>query len=179
MQKQNKIICLVGESGSGKTKMYDLLREAGYKVVDSYTTRPPRKVGELGHTFVTPEEFDAIRGDLAAYTKFDGYEYGTTHEQLESCQFYAIDPAGVAYFADKIGRENIIVVYLACSEITRYERMERDRGESHAYWRIKNDRTEFNDFVVNEKWDHLIHNEFPEQLLPNVLQLVRIANTGV
>lgn len=175
MQKlKNKIICLVGESGSGKTTLYDRLREESYEVIDSYTTRSPRTPDELGHTFVTKGEFDAIRGDLAAYTKFDKYEYGTTFEQLKNSHFYIIDPTGVDDLSIKIGRGNFIVVYVYCSEKTRLERMKTERGENHACQRIYHDRTKFRDFVGNADWDYVIHNEFKRQLETNFYFLTRL-----
>lgn len=175
MQKlKNKIVCIVGESGCGKTTLYDLLRERGHEVVDSYTTRPARKLNELGHTFVTKEEFDAIRGDLVAYTEFDGYEYGTTYKQIQDSKFYIIDPDGVDYFAEKIGRENFVVVYIRCSVITRRERLEKERGEDHAWQRIHHDKEKFRDFLTDKNWDFIFHNELPEHLVPNIKRLEQL-----
>lgn len=172
MQKTNdRIICLVGESGSGKSTLYDLLRDKGYKVVDSYTTRSPRKENELGHTFVTQEEFNALRGDLIAYTNFNGYDYGTTHEQFKNSQFYIIDPDGVEFFANKIGRDHFRVVYVYCSEVSRFERMKEERGETQACIRLHHDRKKFRKFIENEDWDYILHNEFPEQLEGSLKQL--------
>ena len=168
---KNKIVCIVGASGSGKTTLYDILREEGFAVVDSYTTRPPRKENELGHTFVTKEGFDAIRPNLAAYTVFDGHEYGTTFEQLENSQFYIIDPAGVQYFSEKIGRENFTVVYIYCSEDTRLERMKKERSEEQAIQRIDHDEHKFGNFF---DFDHIRQNEFFEQIAPNIEFLVRL-----
>lgn len=173
-EQKNKIVCLVGESGCGKSTLYDLLRAAGHEVVDSYTTRAPRKPNELGHTFVTKEEFDAIRGDLAAYTEFDGHEYGTTFEQLRNSKFYIIDPSGVDYFAGKIGRENIVVIYICCSIVARRVRLEQERGEEHAWQRIHHDKEKFKDFIDNKKWDFIILNEVQDQLLPNMQKIERI-----
>lgn len=169
---KNKIVCLVGESGSGKTTLYEALRKKGHKVVDSYTTRAPRKLNELGHTFITQDDFDAIRASLVAYTKFDEFEYGTTFEQLEDSEFYIIDPAGIEVLSDKIGRENFIVVNIFCSELSRYERLEKERGESHATQRIHHDKFKFRNYIQNKDWDYVLHNEFKEQLNSNVQQLI-------
>lgn len=158
MQK-NKIVCLVGESGAGKTFFYDVLRLRGWKVVDSFTTRPPRFPGEKGHTFVSTEEFNSIRSDLLAYTMFNGYEYGTTKQQIEDCNFYVIDPDGVKYLADKIGRDNFTVVYIYASEEIRFKRMVEDRGETAAIQRINHDREKFRSFIENEDWDFFVRNE--------------------
>lgn len=166
---KNKIICIVGPSGSGKTLLYDILRVRGYKVVDSYTTRPPRKPDELGHTFVTQEEFDALRGDFAAYTKFADYEYATTFEQLEGNQFYIIDPDGVKDLSEKIGRENFKVVYLSVGEMTRFVRMKKDRGEKEAFKRINHDAEKFKDFY---DFDAIRQNGLVEDIENNIKFLI-------
>lgn len=171
---KNKIICLVGESGSGKTALYDLLRNEGYGVVDSYTTRPMRKPNELGHTFVTKEGFDAIRGDLAAYTEFDNHEYGTTFEQLKNSEFYIIDPAGVDYLSGKVGRDKFIVVYVSCNETERLKRMTRERGLQDAYTRIEHDRKKFKEFHYLEDWEYIINNEYQQELFSNFYFLERL-----
>lgn len=159
-----KIICLVGESGSGKSAIYDGLRERGFKVVDSFTTRPRRHEKERGHIFVSQDEFEAIRGDLVAYTTFNGYEYGTTLEQIKTSDFYIIDPAGIDYLAEKVGRENLFVVYIACSAKERLRRMVRERGVKAAHERINHDIDAFRDFLKYEKWDVCLVNEHHYQL---------------
>lgn len=174
LELTNKIICLVGESGSGKTTLYESLREKGYKVVDSFTTRAPRHENEAGHTFVSSEEFDAIRSDLVAYTKFNGFEYGTTFQQIKECDFYIIDPAGVNYLAEKIGRDKFSVVYIYCNEKIRFDRMETDRGTDSAIKRIHHDRLKFRKFIENEDFDYIIFNNFPDLLEKNVERLENI-----
>lgn len=85
----------VGKSCSGKTATADLLEQKyGYKQVYSYCTRSPRYEGEIGHIFVTTEEFNYL-GKLAAYTLYNGHKYGTTFKQLEESDVYVIDVPGV------------------------------------------------------------------------------------
>lgn len=159
-----KLICIVGESGSGKSAIYDGLRKRGFKVIDSFTTRPRRRENEHGHIFVSKEEFEAIRGNLVAYTMFNGYEYGTTREQIETSDFYIIDPAGLDYLAEKVGRENLFVVYIYCGEKERLERMTRERGRKSARERINHDKDAFRNFLNHEKWDVCLANEHYYQL---------------
>ena len=62
-----------GRSASGKTTVADKLScQYGYRQIESYTTRPPRIPGEIGHIFISNEEFDNL-GELAAYTEYNGY----------------------------------------------------------------------------------------------------------
>ena len=52
------LFLFVGRSSSGKTTIANILEERyGYKQVQSYTTRPPRYEGEVGHIFVNENEF--------------------------------------------------------------------------------------------------------------------------
>lgn len=118
------LLLFVGPSGSGKTTIANVLEEQhGYKQVQSYTTRPPRYEGESGHIFVSTDEFNNL-GELAAYTVYNGNKYGTTVKQLDECDIYVIDIAGVKtllknYTADR----PICVVYFDTSVYTRINRM--------------------------------------------------------
>lgn len=165
---KNKIVCLVGESGAGKTHLYEILRSRGWNVLDSLTTRPPRFPNELGHIFITQDEFNAIRDDLVAYTKFNNYEYGATKQQFKECQFYVIDPDGVECLSKKIGRENFTVVYICVSEDVRFERMLKERGDVPAIRRINHDREKFRNFLEDRNWDLIIRNDKPEFIEVNV-----------
>lgn len=161
MKKANdKIVCIVGQSGSGKTFLTNLLRERGWKILDSLTTRSPRKLNELGHTFVTKEAFDALRADFMAYTEFDGYEYATTRQQLEEAQFYIIDPAGIEWLSEKIGRDKFVVAFINASEKRRFTRMAKERGGVHAKKRVVHDKEKFRSFIDNEEWDCIINNNY-------------------
>ena len=118
------LFLFVGKSASGKTTIAELLEQKyGYKQVHSYTTRPPRYKGEIGHVFVTEEEFDNL-GDMAAYTFYNNSHYGTTFKQLEACDIYVIDVPGVETLLqkDKITRP-IIIIYFDTSVHTRISRM--------------------------------------------------------
>lgn len=123
------LFLFVGRSASGKTTIADLLEsEHNYKQVSSYTTRTPRYDGEIGHIFVTKEEFDAL-GELAAYTLYNNNEYGTTFKQLEECDIYVIDVPGVETLLQKEIDRPIVVIYFDTTVYTRINRM-LDRGDS-------------------------------------------------
>ena len=101
----------VGRSASGKTTIANILEEKhGYKQVQSYTTRPPRYNGEVGHVFISENEFDNL-GELAAYTEYNGYRYCTTVEQLQECDVYVIDVLGVETLLKKNINRPIVIIY--------------------------------------------------------------------
>lgn len=124
------IYCIVGPSGSGKTTISKILeRDYGMKLVESYTTRPPRYPDEEGHIFVSDEEFDAL-GEMCAYTEYDGHRYGVTPEVIDQNDIYVIDPYGVDYLRQKYhGNKGIIAIRLLVDLDECQKRMEL-RGDS-------------------------------------------------
>ena len=93
----NPVILLIGKSGTGKTTVAEYLRTAYcMQPLDSYTTRPKRSKNEIGHTFVTMEEFNNLK-DKIAYTYYCGNHYCATKEQFNKSDIYVIDPKGLEY----------------------------------------------------------------------------------
>mgnify|MGYP002515686241 FL=1 len=124
-----QIILLVGESGSGKTTIADLLEEMyGYKVLKSYTTRPPR-LNDTSHVFITDKEFDKLK-DIVAYTEYNGYRYCATADQVDNSDIYVIDPDGIEKLKNIYhGKKELVDVYLRVPEEIRASRMKK-RGDS-------------------------------------------------
>ena len=126
------LFLFVGRSASGKTTIANILEQKhGCKQVSSYTTRPPRYDGEIGHVFLTEEEFNNIElENLVAYTEYNGYRYGTTAQQLDKCSIYVVDVPGVETLLQnyKTNRQ-ICVIYFDTTVYTRIIRM-LDRHDS-------------------------------------------------
>lgn len=134
----------VGKSASGKTTIADMLEErCGMKQVYSYTTRPPRYEGEIGHIFVSEDEFNYL-GKLAAYTLYNGFRYGTTFKQLEECAVYVIDVPGIKTMLERWQDNDrpICIIYFDAAVSIRIDRMV-DRGSSdmEIIKRLHNDDT--------------------------------------
>lgn len=123
------LLLFVGPSGSGKTTIANLLEEKyDYKQVQSYTTRKPRYEGEVGHIFITEEEFDNL-GELTAYTLYNGNKYGTTVEQVDDSDIYVIDVPGIKTLLDNYKTERMVyIIYFDTSVYTRINRM-IERGD--------------------------------------------------
>lgn len=123
------LFLFIGKSASGKTTLANILEQKyGHKQVSSYTTRPPRYEGEIGHIFVSNQEFDNL-GELAAYTEYNGNRYGTTFKQLEECDIYVIDIDGTETLLQKDINRPICIIYFDTTVHTRIMRMV-DRGDS-------------------------------------------------
>lgn len=129
----NPLYLFVGRSASGKTTIADILEQKyGFKQVNSYTTRLPRYDGEVGHVFVTEEEFKALE-NMVAYTFYDNNHYGTTAEQLDQCTIYVVDVPGVETLLEKYKTNRpIVIIFFDTTVYTRINRM-KDRGNSDGF----------------------------------------------
>ena len=144
--RNNFIFLIVGESGSGKTTIVNHLEKIfNFTSVSSYTTRLKRNENETGHIFVTDEKFSKLK-NLIAYTKFAGYKYGATAQQIEDNQLYIIDTKGIEYLKEKYkGNKNIYPIYISVDEDLRKERITHRENRRIAITRIENDKNMFND----------------------------------
>ena len=126
----NTLYLFVGKSASGKTSVANFLEQKhGLKQIQSYTTRPPRYEGEVGHIFLNDEQFDNL-GELVAYTEYNGFRYGTTAEQLDQCQIYVVDVPGVKTLLERYNtNRKIVILYFSTNVCTRINRM-KNRGDN-------------------------------------------------
>ena len=64
----NPLLLFVGPSGCGKTTVaQEFENKNNYKTIQSYTTRNPRYDGEIGHVFISEDEFDVLK-NIVAYS---------------------------------------------------------------------------------------------------------------
>ncbi len=141
------LFLFVGKSASGKTTVADMLSKDGYSQVYSYTTRPKRYEDEIGHTFITDEEYDKLE-NIVASTLYNGHRYCTTLDQLQKEDIYVIDIPGVETLMgnyDKLNRE-VYVLYFEANVYTRIQRMlNRHDSDTQIVGRLLND--EANDWI--------------------------------
>ena len=160
------LFCIIGKSGSGKTTICTKLEERGYKQIPSYTTRKPRTENEVGHTFISDEEFNRLT-DLVAFADYRGTRYGVTKQQVEdeNNSLYVVDVTGLNYLKEEYkGSRKIVSIYINADIITIYKRLvERytdkpfvERTEIITK-RLSDDLYEFRG--ANKLCDYIIYND--------------------
>lgn len=139
------LILLIGPSGSGKTTLANALsRDYGLRQLASYTDRPRRSADEIGHTFVSPDEFDKLRPDMAAYNIFNGHQYGATYQQLDQTDIYVVDIPGYWDLMRNYRNRPFLTFVLGATSTVCARRMRR-RGDSdeNIQKRLENDAKAF------------------------------------
>lgn len=153
----NPLLLFVGPSGCGKTTVaQELENKNNYKTIQSYTTRHKRYDNEIGHIFISEDEFDALE-NIVAYTQYNGHRYGTTKEQLDEAMSYVVDIPGVTTLLHNYTTKRpILVFYFDTTVTTRIDRM-LDRGDSDTaiIGRLHNDEAyDWFDKLESIVWKH-------------------------
>ena len=107
---------IIGRTASGKSSIAKAVCEKlGLNQVISYTTRPrrPKEKDCVDHIFITEEDVEKYKDDIAAYTEINGYKYFTTYDVLDKSDVYVIDPIGVDNLKLKCGDQyRFIEIYI-------------------------------------------------------------------
>lgn len=118
---KTRVINLVGASGTGKTTIAKELEKAGYNVIQSYTTRPPRYDGEWGHTFIG--EYDIYKDKESDKLMINDITHTTLHYSHDMIAYFNSYNSGHHYFAtdEQVvrGKDNIYVVDPAGAEMVK------------------------------------------------------------
>lgn len=150
MSKKKRVI-LVGKGASGKDYFKEWMREQGYPVDVSYTTRPKR-VGEIeGQTYhyVTEEQFLNLKDKGFFYedVQFAGMRYGTPKNQWEEGALCIKTPSGIAQLTTKDREESLIVFFDIPFEV-RKERLSKRSDFDSVDRRLEADEKDFKDFTT-------------------------------
>lgn len=138
------LFLFVGKSASGKTSVANMLKNKGYSQIYSYTTRAPRYDGEIGHVFISDEEYDKLE-NIVASTLYNGYRYCTTLEQVQDADIYVVDVPGVETLMSNYNKLNrkVYVIYFSANVYNRIKRMlDRNDSDNQIVARLLNDETE-------------------------------------
>lgn len=169
------IALFVGPSGSGKTTVADVMcSKYQMKQIYSYTTRPPRSADEIGHVFVSDEEFDELE-DYVAYTEFNGHRYCATTEQVEDCDIYVVDVDGIQYFKAAYNGDKIPVVFYFDVPQTVLQQRMMQRGDDGlaVFKRLSHDKEKFRNALqrLRSLYDDVcvIHNADIQQSVQEIM----------
>lgn len=155
------LFLFVGKSASGKTTIADMLSKDGYSQVYSYTTRPQRYEGEIGHTFISNEEYNKLE-NIVASTLYNGHNYCTTLDQVQKADIYVIDIPGVETLMRNYNKLNrsVCVIYFYTDVYTRIQRMKkRHDDDSQIIKRLINDEADDWEVQLNDLY-HLHNYKF-------------------
>lgn len=156
---KKKVVCIVGESGVGKTHMAEYLnRYYDIPMIESYTDRPKRAVDEVGHTFVSKEEFDDLdMGSMIAFTCWktnngDIARYCCLESDVRpGLNTYVIDERGLNYLKKYWSHTfTIFAVRMFASEKDRKQRVDEER--------MSRDKGLFT--MPSEAFDYFIENNY-------------------
>lgn len=179
------IIAIVGESGAGKSTLAKRLEEEkGYNVIQSYTTRKPRKENEYGHEYAGAIDYQIHKGhnQVVASTFFDNNLYWATKDQFKGdiVNVYIVDVEGLRELEENMGDWDILKIYIRVGEEVSFERIYK-RSEGGEFKRVKslrrveNDRKSFQ--VV--KCDYSINGERGiETVYKNLLEIIEAEIQG-
>ena len=158
MGKLKHLYAFVGRSGIGKTTIVETLGKTyEWKQAESYTDRPKRKPNESGHIFITPEEFNNLKG-LLLPTTFNGCRYAMTKEILDNADLIVVDPKGVMDVKTDYTDRKIIVIGLHC-DVRILEKRMYNRGDSSGQVksRLEHDDVVFKD--MDNLCDVIVNND--------------------
>lgn len=177
--KKKQIFLIVGRSGVGKSSIVKAVCDiTGMTCVKSYTTRPKREdeKDHTDHIFISEEEVEKYRDDMAAWTEIEGNQYFTTKEILNNADFYIIDPAGVQKLKNTCWNEfGFQTVYIRTSQDKALERT-KERGNYSFEDRKSSENEQFTDFEKSQSWDyHLLNNGSFEEGVEKMLSIIKRA----
>lgn len=145
----NKRIILVGKGGSGKDFFKEYLREKGYPVDVSYTTRKPRQGEVKGETYhyITEYQFDNMDLDELFYESvtFNGWKYATTKKDWVDRSLCIKTPSGIKQLTKQDVDESIIV-YFDIDRNVRFERLSKRKDADDVGRRLAADTLDFHGF---------------------------------
>lgn len=170
----------VGRTASGKSSIAKAVGDKmGLKQVVSYTTRPMRKNEKNGsdHIFISDNEVNAYKYDIAAYTEINGYKYFTTFDIIDHSDIYVIDPNGIDNLKIKCGdRYDFVEIYIRTPQKIAEERA-RKRGDRLKDFKERwvSENKQFSDYESRHTFAWHLRNDRPfEESVDKVCSWIQI-----
>ena len=175
-----KFVALVGASATGKSTVERILQEVyGHNRCVSITTRPKRDYERDGvdYHFLTVADIDQLEqeGLLAERTCFNGWHYGLTVAEIEEGGVVVIEPNGLRQIIEKVGRENVFVVYLTYPDKERLIRSLVARNDNDVDEVIRRSQADKKDMQgMEDIADIIIRNEDSHKTAKMIHAIVNI-----
>lgn len=170
----------VGRTASGKSSIAKAVGDKmGLKQVVSYTTRPMRKNEKNGsdHIFISDDDVDRYKDDIAAYTEINGYKYFTTFDIINDSDIYVIDPNGIDNLKIKCGdKYDFIEIYIRTPQKIAEERA-RKRGDKLKDFKERwvSENKQFSDYESRHTFAWHLRNDRPfEESVDKVCSWIQI-----
>lgn len=153
-----KKIVLIGKSSSGKTELAAMLKEHGYKVGVSTTSRPirPTETDGISYNFISRSAFETLIevDEFIEWDEFNSWYYGLSVADYKPCDLLILTPRGLEKLIHKVGRENLIVIFMHTPYNIRFARsLSRGDDPIEINRRLKTDDADFSDYIESQDWD--------------------------
>lgn len=143
-------ICIIGPGASGKDYLRKKFEKKGWTYGITYTTRPMRRNEDKGsdYEYITPEEFEKLAESdyFVEWCEFNGWYYGTPKHVWATANLFLMTPGGVKQIKEKVGLDDVFVLYLNPSEEIRRKRLLERKDADIPDRRIQADRLDFHNF---------------------------------
>ena len=169
--KRNSLICIVGKQASGKDSlMRYIVKEYGYRMAVSSTTRPMRSQEINGVDYFFLDEEDFFKQDLVEHRIYETIQdgkpatwyYGLTSNAIDTRDnsvVAVVDPHGLEQIIDYMGSDDVISIYVDADYESRlFRAMVRDsKFELDEFYRREyTDHQKFEDAIC--KMDYIVLN---------------------
>ena len=144
-------LILVGKAAAGKDFLKHRLKNKGFNIGVSHTTRSPRETeidGEDYH-FITEDKFKEmiVGNEFIEHMKFNGWYYGQTEEDFNKSDVMIMSKDGLDILPEQY-RDQCAVLYLDVDRKTRIERLnDRNDVNDSIMRRMNTDDDQFKEFT--------------------------------
>ena len=153
--KKNSLICIVGKQASGKDSlMRYIVKEYGYRMAVSSTTRPMRSQEVNGVDYFFLDEEDFFKQELVEHRVYETIQdgkpatwyYGLTSNAIDTKDnsiVAVVDPHGLEQIIDHMGEDNVLSIYIDADYESRLHRA-----------LVRDTKFELDEFYRREVTDH-------------------------
>lgn len=143
-------LVLVGKAASGKDYLKNRLKQKGFTIGVSHTTRSPRDGEQDGvdYHFIDEDTFKKMieQEEFVEYMYFNGWYYGQTKEDFDQAEVMIMSKDGLDILPEEY-RKQCVVIYLDIDRLARVQRLnERNDKNDSISRRLTADEKQFKDF---------------------------------